>query len=160
MKARIGSVLGKRAILKMYFFPGQKTTSDHVQIPGAPHVFKVHVFCLLKAKVCVYIYVVLTPSFPLSRNLLVACHFFNCLGELRLNGTSLVFFHMYRGLGDPYCMLWISKFVKSNIVASLILIRDRHVESFSRKYHLKSNLDMKIGHTAFASCIGALPVSN
>ncbi|KAL2634189.1 hypothetical protein R1flu_005668 [Riccia fluitans] len=41
VKSRIGSVLGKRAILKMYFFPGQKTSSDHLQIPGAPHVVKV-----------------------------------------------------------------------------------------------------------------------
>ncbi|EPS73348.1 hypothetical protein M569_01409, partial [Genlisea aurea] len=37
---RNGSVLGKGSILKMYFFPGQKTSS-HVQIPGAPHVHKV-----------------------------------------------------------------------------------------------------------------------
>jgi hypothetical protein len=41
VKSRNGSVLGKRSILKMYFFPGQKTTSDHAPIPGAPHVCKV-----------------------------------------------------------------------------------------------------------------------
>ncbi|XVF22236.1 hypothetical protein REPUB_Repub12eG0156200 [Reevesia pubescens] len=40
VKARNGSVLGKGSILKMYFFPGQKTSS-HIQIHGAPHVFKV-----------------------------------------------------------------------------------------------------------------------
>ncbi|GKU98379.1 hypothetical protein SLEP1_g11390 [Rubroshorea leprosula] len=38
--ARNGSVLGKGSILKMYFFPGQRTSS-HIQIHGAPHVFKV-----------------------------------------------------------------------------------------------------------------------
>ena len=41
VKARNGSVLGKGSILKMYFFPGQRTSS-HIQIHGAPHVFKVH----------------------------------------------------------------------------------------------------------------------
>lgn len=41
VKARNGSVLGKRSILKMYFFPGQKKTSDYADIPGAPHVYKV-----------------------------------------------------------------------------------------------------------------------
>lgn len=40
VKARNGSVLGKGSILKMYFFPGQKTSS-HVQIDGASHVYKV-----------------------------------------------------------------------------------------------------------------------
>ncbi|KAK9086163.1 hypothetical protein Syun_028557 [Stephania yunnanensis] len=40
VKARNGSVLGKGSILKMYFFPGQRTSS-HLQIPGAPHVYKV-----------------------------------------------------------------------------------------------------------------------
>lgn len=40
VKARNGSVLGKGSILKMYFFPGQRTSS-HIQIHGAPHVFKV-----------------------------------------------------------------------------------------------------------------------
>ncbi|XP_061354057.1 uncharacterized protein LOC133298743 isoform X3 [Gastrolobium bilobum] len=40
VKARSGSVLGKGSILKMYFFPGQRTSS-HIQIPGAPHVYKV-----------------------------------------------------------------------------------------------------------------------
>ena len=40
VKTRNGSVLGKGAILKMYFFPGQ-ITSSHIQIHGAPHVFKV-----------------------------------------------------------------------------------------------------------------------
>uniref|UniRef100_A0A1D1Y2D0 Paladin n=1 Tax=Anthurium amnicola TaxID=1678845 RepID=A0A1D1Y2D0_9ARAE len=39
VKARNGFVLGKGSILKMYFFPGQKTSSS-VQIPGAPHVYK------------------------------------------------------------------------------------------------------------------------
>ena len=41
VKARNGSVLGKQSILKMYFFPGQKKTSDYADIPGAPHVYKV-----------------------------------------------------------------------------------------------------------------------
>ncbi|GAV64973.1 hypothetical protein CFOL_v3_08488 [Cephalotus follicularis] len=40
VKARNGSVLGKGSILKMYFFPGQRTSS-HIQIHGAPHVYKV-----------------------------------------------------------------------------------------------------------------------
>ncbi|XP_038874639.1 paladin isoform X1 [Benincasa hispida] len=40
VKARCGSVLGKGSILKMYFFPGQRTSS-YIQIHGAPHVFKV-----------------------------------------------------------------------------------------------------------------------
>jgi len=43
VKSRSGSILGKHSILKMYFFPGQKTTSDHVPITGAPHVCKVSV---------------------------------------------------------------------------------------------------------------------
>ncbi|KAG6550760.1 hypothetical protein Mapa_007664 [Marchantia paleacea] len=61
VKARIGSVLGKRAILKMYFFPGQKTTSDHVQIPGAPHVFKVD---------GVHVHSIATPSVDGAKELL------------------------------------------------------------------------------------------
>ncbi|KAF6164665.1 hypothetical protein GIB67_035100 [Kingdonia uniflora] len=40
VKSRNGSVLGKGSILKMYFFPGQRTSS-HIQIRGAPHVNKV-----------------------------------------------------------------------------------------------------------------------
>lgn len=40
VKARNGSVLGKGSILKMYFFPGQRTSS-HIQIHGAPHVYEV-----------------------------------------------------------------------------------------------------------------------
>ncbi|KAL5539852.1 hypothetical protein UlMin_045473 [Ulmus minor] len=40
VKARNGSVLGKGSILKMYFFPGQRT-SNHIQIHGAPHVYEV-----------------------------------------------------------------------------------------------------------------------
>ena len=40
IKARNGSVLGTGSILKMYFFPGQRT-SRHIQIHGAPHVYKV-----------------------------------------------------------------------------------------------------------------------
>ncbi|XP_071715447.1 uncharacterized protein [Rutidosis leptorrhynchoides] len=40
VKERNGSVLGKGSILKMYFFPGQRTSS-HIQIHGAPHVYKV-----------------------------------------------------------------------------------------------------------------------
>nr|GMD60850.1 paladin [Ipomoea batatas] len=39
VKDRNGSVLGKGSILKMYFFPGQRTSS-HIQIHGAPHVYK------------------------------------------------------------------------------------------------------------------------
>ncbi|WJX79948.1 hypothetical protein P8452_63011 [Trifolium repens] len=48
VKARNGSVLGKGSILKMYFFPGQRT-SNNIQIHGAPHVYKVdeyHVCCM------------------------------------------------------------------------------------------------------------------
>nr|XP_043636887.1 paladin [Erigeron canadensis] len=40
VKKRNGSVLGKGSILKMYFFPGQRTSS-HIRIHGAPHVYKV-----------------------------------------------------------------------------------------------------------------------
>lgn len=40
LKDRSGSVLGKGSILKKYFFPGQRT-SNHIQIHGAPHVYKV-----------------------------------------------------------------------------------------------------------------------
>ncbi|KAL5138557.1 Paladin [Glycine soja] len=43
VKARSGSVLGKGYILKTYFFPGQRTSS-HIQIHGAPHVYKVDEF--------------------------------------------------------------------------------------------------------------------
>lgn len=48
VKKRNGSVLGKGSILKMYFFPGQRTSS-HIQIHGAPHVYKVDgypVYCM------------------------------------------------------------------------------------------------------------------
>ncbi|XP_010523868.1 PREDICTED: paladin-like isoform X2 [Tarenaya hassleriana] len=40
VKDRSGSVLGKGSILKMYFFPGQRTSSQ-MQIHGAPNLFKV-----------------------------------------------------------------------------------------------------------------------
>ncbi|CAK7348578.1 unnamed protein product [Dovyalis caffra] len=40
VRVRNGSVLGKGSILKMYFFPGQRTSS-HIQVQGAPHVYKV-----------------------------------------------------------------------------------------------------------------------
>lgn len=40
VNARNGSVLGKGSIVKMYFFPGQRTSSN-IQIHGAPHVYKV-----------------------------------------------------------------------------------------------------------------------
>lgn len=40
VKARSGSVLGKGSILKMYFFPGQKTSSC-IPFEGAPHIYKV-----------------------------------------------------------------------------------------------------------------------
>ncbi|KAK4766546.1 hypothetical protein SAY87_008188 [Trapa incisa] len=43
VNARNGSVLGKGSILKMYFFPGQRTSSN-IQIHGAPHVYKVDGF--------------------------------------------------------------------------------------------------------------------
>ncbi|XP_031379972.1 paladin isoform X2 [Punica granatum] len=43
IKARNGSVLGKGSILKMYFYPGQRTSST-IQIHGAPHVYKVDGF--------------------------------------------------------------------------------------------------------------------
>ena len=51
VKARNGSVLGKGSILKMYFFPGQRTSSD-IQIHGAPHVYKVH-FSFPKVKISI-----------------------------------------------------------------------------------------------------------
>lgn len=41
VNSRNGSVLGKGSILKMYFFPGQRTSS-HIQIHTAPHVYKVY----------------------------------------------------------------------------------------------------------------------
>ncbi|XP_057718159.1 uncharacterized protein LOC130932763 [Arachis stenosperma] len=40
VKSRNGSVLGNGSILKMYFFPGQRTSSN-IQIHGAPNVYKV-----------------------------------------------------------------------------------------------------------------------
>lgn len=40
VKDRNGSVLGKGSILKMYFFPGQRTSSQ-IQIHGAPHIYQV-----------------------------------------------------------------------------------------------------------------------
>ncbi|KAK4573001.1 hypothetical protein RGQ29_031107 [Quercus rubra] len=43
VNSRNGSVLGKGSILKMYFFPGQRTSS-HIQIDSAPHVYKVDGF--------------------------------------------------------------------------------------------------------------------
>ncbi|XP_044502953.1 paladin-like isoform X2 [Mangifera indica] len=50
-KNRNGSVLGKGSILKMYFFPGQRTSS-HIQIHGAPHAYKVeHMEARLKEDV-------------------------------------------------------------------------------------------------------------
>ena len=50
VKDRKGSVLGKGCILKMYFFPGQRTSS-HIQIHGAPNVCKVQrILSLLIAK--------------------------------------------------------------------------------------------------------------
>nr|GEX09018.1 paladin isoform X1 [Tanacetum cinerariifolium] len=48
VKKRNGSVLGKGSILKMYFFPGQRTSSN-IQIHGAPHVYKVDgypIYCM------------------------------------------------------------------------------------------------------------------
>lgn len=50
VKGRNGSVLGKGSILKMYFFPGQRTSS-HIQIHGAPHVYKVCLYiCICTSK--------------------------------------------------------------------------------------------------------------
>lgn len=43
VRTRNGSVLGKGSILKMYFFPGQRISS-HIQIHGAPHVYKVWMY--------------------------------------------------------------------------------------------------------------------
>ncbi|KAL6557066.1 hypothetical protein OROHE_006942 [Orobanche hederae] len=40
VKDRCGSVLGEGSKHKMYFFPGQRTSS-YIQIYGAPHIFKV-----------------------------------------------------------------------------------------------------------------------
>ncbi|GJN24153.1 hypothetical protein PR202_gb11875 [Eleusine coracana subsp. coracana] len=53
VKARNGSVLGKGSILKMYFFPGQRRSSN-VNFRGAPHVFKV-IVTDLREEVVVYI---------------------------------------------------------------------------------------------------------
>ncbi|XP_042416053.1 paladin-like [Zingiber officinale] len=43
VKSRNGSVLGKGSILKMYFFPGQKTSSWK-QFKGTPNVYKVDAY--------------------------------------------------------------------------------------------------------------------
>lgn len=51
MKARNGSVLGKGSIIKMYFFPGQKT-SNSMHIIGAPHVYKVFEKNILYTFIC------------------------------------------------------------------------------------------------------------
>ncbi|CAL9065489.1 unnamed protein product [Musa banksii] len=43
VKSRNGSVLGKGSILKMYFFPGQRTSSC-MQFKGTPHIYKVDAY--------------------------------------------------------------------------------------------------------------------
>ncbi|WOL11986.1 paladin [Canna indica] len=43
VKCRNGSVLGKGSILKMYFFPGQKTSSC-MQFKGTPNIYKVDAY--------------------------------------------------------------------------------------------------------------------
>ncbi|KAM5558530.1 paladin [Rosa sericea] len=60
IKARSGSVLGKGSILKMYFFPGQRTSS-HIQIHGAPHVYKVDGYP---------VYSMATPTIPGAKEML------------------------------------------------------------------------------------------
>ncbi|KAK9950366.1 hypothetical protein M0R45_005859 [Rubus argutus] len=60
IKARSGSVLGKGSILKMYFFPGQRTSS-HIQIHGAPHVYKVDGYP---------VYSMATPTIPAAKEML------------------------------------------------------------------------------------------
>ena len=53
VKARNGSVLGKGSILKMYFFPGQRTSSN-IQIHGAPHVYKVGLLACINISKSIY----------------------------------------------------------------------------------------------------------
>ncbi|KAL6225589.1 hypothetical protein ACLB2K_004438 [Fragaria x ananassa] len=60
IKNRSGSVLGKGSILKMYFFPGQRTSS-HIQIHGAPHVYKVDGYP---------VYSMATPTIPGAKEML------------------------------------------------------------------------------------------
>ncbi|KAF7818056.1 paladin-like isoform X1 [Senna tora] len=60
VKGRNGSVLGKGSILKMYFFPGQRTSS-HIQIHGAPHVYKVDEYP---------VYSMATPTIPGAKEML------------------------------------------------------------------------------------------
>ncbi|KAI7983541.1 Paladin [Camellia lanceoleosa] len=60
VKTRNGSVLGKGSILKMYFFPGQKTSSN-IQIHGAPHVYKVD---------CYPVYSMATPTISGAKEML------------------------------------------------------------------------------------------
>ncbi|KAL8144431.1 hypothetical protein V2J09_017463 [Rumex salicifolius] len=64
VKDRNGSVLGKGSILKMYFFPGQRTSSD-IPIHGAPHVFKVDGYP---------VHSMATPSAPGAKELLSYLH--------------------------------------------------------------------------------------
>ncbi|XP_057517850.1 uncharacterized protein LOC130798771 [Amaranthus tricolor] len=62
IKDRRGSVLGRGSILKMYFFPGQRTSS-HIQIHGAPHVYKVEGYP-------VYSMATLTPNITGAKEML------------------------------------------------------------------------------------------
>ncbi|KAL6550555.1 hypothetical protein OROMI_021043 [Orobanche minor] len=50
VKDRCGSVLGEGSKHKMYFFPGQRTSS-YIQIYGAPHIFKVRKFLHIARRV-------------------------------------------------------------------------------------------------------------
>ncbi|XP_073150432.1 uncharacterized protein [Henckelia pumila] len=61
VKDRNGSVLGKGSILKMYFFPGQRTSS-HIQIRGSRHVHKVEGFP---------VYSMATPTITGAKEMLV-----------------------------------------------------------------------------------------
>eukprot|EP00252_Welwitschia_mirabilis_P018623 TRINITY_DN4136_c0_g2_i1.p1 TRINITY_DN4136_c0_g2~~TRINITY_DN4136_c0_g2_i1.p1 ORF type:complete len:1265 (-),score=281.07 TRINITY_DN4136_c0_g2_i1:516-4310(-) len=65
VKARNGSVLGKRSILKMYFFPGQLKTSYYADISGAPHVYKVDDFP---------VYSMATPTIDGAKEILTRLH--------------------------------------------------------------------------------------
>ncbi|ERN03230.1 hypothetical protein AMTR_s00003p00177190 [Amborella trichopoda] len=64
VKARNGSVLGKRSILKMYFFPGQ-ITSSFFHVPGAPHVYKVDGYL---------VYSMATPTVDGAKEMLMHLH--------------------------------------------------------------------------------------
>ncbi|RAL42001.1 hypothetical protein DM860_018175 [Cuscuta australis] len=77
VKDRNGSVLGKGSILKMYFFPCQRTSS-HIQIHGAPHVFKVEKLP---------IYSMATPTIAGAKEMLT---YMGAHPEIKVNTTDKV----------------------------------------------------------------------